>query len=142
MEQVFDPQKIVDARIKAICEQFIASAIEHLASTLLRFSNMAKTTERVKGQLRTQAFASPDNVKSTVKQAVEQLKTNLPMLRRRMSLYLANHDTETILFRPVKNAIVKHYDELIKLVAINYTADEKCAIECPSKEDIDILLSF
>lgn len=102
VEEVFDPQKIVDAKIKGVCEHFIQAASEHLASPLLRFLSLVKAVERMKNPIRNQTFAAPDNIRDSVKEMLDQLKNNLPLLRRSMSLYLANHDTETILFRPIK----------------------------------------
>ena len=48
--------------------------------------------------LRTQPFATPEKVHDVAMETYRNIKTRLPGLQRSMSLYLANHDTEAILF--------------------------------------------
>lgn len=52
--------------------------------------------------LRTQPFATPEKVHDVAMETYRNIKTRLPGLQRSMSLYLANRDTEAILFRPIK----------------------------------------
>jgi hypothetical protein len=49
-----------------------------------------------------QSFALPDLVTQLVNESVEGLQSKLPFIHRSMKLYLANRETEFILFRPVK----------------------------------------
>ena len=53
-------------------------------------------------QLRSQPFASAEKVRDIVADAYRQLKQRRADIQRKMSLYLANRDTEFILFKPVK----------------------------------------
>jgi hypothetical protein len=52
--------------------------------------------------LRTQPFAMPEKVHDVAMETYKNIKTRLPGLQRSMALYLANRDTEAILFRPIK----------------------------------------
>ena len=52
--------------------------------------------------LRTQPFATPEKVHDVAMETYRNIKTRLPGVQRSMSLYLANRDTEAILFRPIK----------------------------------------
>lgn len=53
-------------------------------------------------KLKEQQFALPEAVGGVVRETQKLLKTVLPSLQRSMQLYLANKDTEAILYRPIK----------------------------------------
>jgi len=53
-------------------------------------------------QLRHQPFASTEKVRDIVADTYRQLKQRRVDIQRKMSLYLANRDTEFILFKPMK----------------------------------------
>jgi len=53
-------------------------------------------------QLRIQPFASPEKLRDIVADTYRQLKQRRVDIQRKMSLYLANKDTEFILFKPMK----------------------------------------
>ena len=52
--------------------------------------------------LRLQPFASPEKLHDVVSATYRNLKTRKPVVQKSMSLYLANKDTEYILFKPIK----------------------------------------
>lgn len=52
--------------------------------------------------LHDQPFASPEKVHDVVAQTYRNLKQRKSDIQESMSLYLANKDTEHILFRPIK----------------------------------------
>ena len=49
-----------------------------------------------------------EKVHEVVGATYKQIKSNLPKVFKKMSLYLANKDTEYILFRPIKVSLVKY----------------------------------
>jgi len=53
-------------------------------------------------QLRHQPFASAEKLRDIVADTYRQLKQRHVDIQRKMSLYLANRDTEFILFKPMK----------------------------------------
>ena len=53
-------------------------------------------------QLRQQPFASPEKLRDIVADTYRQLKQRRADIQRKMALYLANKDTEFILFKPMK----------------------------------------
>lgn len=65
-------------------------------------TSLKKEEVSTKVTLRQQPFATPEKVHDVVAETYKNLKTKLPMVQRSMSLYLANRDTEAILFRPIK----------------------------------------
>lgn len=58
-----------------------------------------------------------------------------------MQLYLANRETECILFRPIKNNVVAAFTQLLQLISQHYTGDELMLIACPLPEQISLMLS-
>jgi hypothetical protein len=53
-----------------------------------------------------QSFALPNVLSSLIQETMESLKSKLPFIHRSMKLYLANRETEFILFRPVKVTVL------------------------------------
>jgi len=53
-------------------------------------------------QLRQQPFASSEKLRDIVADTYRQLKQRRADIQRKMALYLANKDTEFILFKPMK----------------------------------------
>jgi len=53
-------------------------------------------------QLRQQPFATAEKVRDVVTETYRQLKQRRADVQRKMTLYLANKDTEYILFKPMK----------------------------------------
>lgn len=58
-----------------------------------------------------------------------------------MQLYLANKETECILFRPIKNNIVAAFTQLLQLLSNYYSPEELLLIACPMPEQISVMLS-
>jgi len=69
---------------------------------------IAEMTEDGSGrvQLRQQPFASAERLRDIVADTYRQLKQRRVDIQRKMSLYLANRDTEFILFKPMKVHLV------------------------------------
>lgn len=53
-------------------------------------------------QLKSQPWAKPEQLAVVVKETQRRIKTHLAPLQRSMQLYLANKETEFILFRPIR----------------------------------------
>lgn len=59
--------------------------------------------------LRQQEFADPQNVRSLIQDSVRKVKTFIPELHNTMALYLANADTQLILYKPAKVDTYRNY---------------------------------
>jgi len=66
----------------------------------------ADGTPRV--SLRLQPFASAEKVRDLVSETYRNLKQKKPAIQSSMTLYLANRDTEYILFKPMKVLVIKN----------------------------------
>jgi len=62
--------------------------------------------------LRHQPFAGAEKLRDVVADTYRQLKQRRVDIQRKMSLYLANRDTEFILFKPVKVSLFITYSRL------------------------------
>ena len=56
--------------------------------------------------LRQQPFAAPEKVHDIVAETYKLLKRSVTVVQRSMALYLANRDTEVILFKPIKVGVL------------------------------------
>jgi conserved oligomeric Golgi complex subunit 3 len=93
---------------------------------------------------------------------LKRIKTHLPLLQRSLQLYLANRETEFILYRPIKvrcAALLKVSDSLgllsnpqnkvvgaflalqQALTAGGYSADQLLVVGCPTPEQVSVMLS-
>ena len=53
-------------------------------------------------QLTSQPFAKPEVLRELIAESYRILKSKAPTIYQSMSLYLANRETEAILFKPIK----------------------------------------
>lgn len=63
---------------------------------------MQSFSETEHGLLKAQSWANPENISALIQEVSRNIKTKLPTIQRSMQLYLANRDTEFILYRPIK----------------------------------------
>ncbi|XP_058130062.1 conserved oligomeric Golgi complex subunit 3 isoform X1 [Anopheles ziemanni] len=163
-EQLLDSRKDVDRQLKTVCETFIRDATKQLVGPVLTFIESAQGY--VKNQpsagksgaagaasggavaqstgmaLRMAPFAAPQQISSIIQECLRNIKSKLSGLQRSMQLYLANKDTEFILFRPIRNNIIGAFVKLEQILLLNaYTKDDLTIVSCPSAEQISVLLS-
>nr|XP_018911468.1 PREDICTED: conserved oligomeric Golgi complex subunit 3 [Bemisia tabaci] len=146
-ESNLDARKEVDKQLKASCESFISHATDQLVGPLLLLLDSAQKYLKDPGPgmekaLSKQPFAAPNIISQTVQNVLRNTKAQLPSLQRSMSLYLANPDTQFILYRPIKNNVIGTFSKLSQLLLNNdYSEDDRLLIGCPSAEQVSVLLS-
>ncbi|XP_067668938.1 conserved oligomeric Golgi complex subunit 3-like isoform X2 [Haliotis asinina] len=147
-EYFVDSKRDVDQHLKKTCEDFIHHVSEIFTGPLQTFLSRAEVIVQMKqeqvGQnvkLRQQPFATPEKVHDVVAETYKNVKTKLPSVHRSMSLYLANKDTESILFRPIKVNVQQNFQQLTQLLTDHYTEEDIQIIACPSAEQVNLLLS-
>lgn len=138
-EKIVDSQKAVDNKIKIKCEQFISHATELLMSSLINLLNIAKTLQRENILKSHEIFSSVENLKKSIDEALDQLKENYTLIESKMTLYLANKETQSILFRPIKAKIQQNYEELEKLIKSNYSENEQQVLGLQTFVDLNII---
>lgn len=111
-ENILDSRKDVDRQLKGCCELFIKDATNLFVGNVLKFidkyNQQLKEMQNQPNQkpstidLVLRKWASPQMISGIVQDAQRNIKTKLSGLQRSMQLYLANKDTEFIIFRPIR----------------------------------------
>ncbi|KAL0985564.1 hypothetical protein UPYG_G00158660 [Umbra pygmaea] len=146
-EHYIDSKKDVDRHLKFSCEQFIQQQTSIFVGNLEDFLSKvsALKTMAVQGgptyDLSQQPWAHPAKINDIVMATYGVMKRKLPETLQSMSLYLANRDTEYILFKPVRNNIQQVFQKLQALLLEEYSGEDLQIIACPSMEQINLLLS-
>ncbi|PIK55765.1 putative conserved oligomeric Golgi complex subunit 3 [Apostichopus japonicus] len=147
-EYYVDSKKDVDNQLKKTCEGFIRHCTHVMTLELTTFLTKAEVVKNIgqegegpKVSLRSQPFANPEKLRDIVGITNKQIKSLVSVIFEKMSLYLANKDTEYILFRPVKTNIQQSFQRFEVLVKDNYTEEDQQIIGCPSAEQVNLLLS-
>ncbi|CAF2846052.1 unnamed protein product [Rotaria sp. Silwood2] len=148
-ESFIDSKREVDKHLKQTCELYITDLSNQLcgpirqylqrAQIILKMNHDQNNTQKV--SLRQQPFAKPEILHDLIIENYNLMKKQLPDIFKIMSLYLANKDTEQILFKPIKNNIQQAYQELIILIRDQYSEEDLQIIGCPSQEQISLLIS-
>ncbi|OWF49103.1 conserved oligomeric Golgi complex subunit 3-like isoform X2 [Mizuhopecten yessoensis] len=147
-EYFVDSKRDVDQQLKRSCEDFIHHVTGLFTEPLQTFLSRASVVISMKTEeparsvtLGQQPFATPEKLHDVIAETYRNLKTRLPTVQRSMSLYLANRDTEVILFKPIKVNIQSTYQQVDKILADHYTEEDRLIVALPSSEQINLLLS-
>ncbi|XP_050680646.1 conserved oligomeric Golgi complex subunit 3 [Leptidea sinapis] len=139
-EHLLDSRKEVDRQLKSCCEQFIKDATEILVGPIKEFIDKVHSTPV--DQIKLQPWATPSQIAIAVHEAQRRIKLHLATLQRSMQLYLANKETEFILFRPIRNNVVGLFMQLEQYLTNNgYTHDDILIVACPTPEQISVFIS-
>ncbi|KAK9968901.1 hypothetical protein ABG768_027123 [Culter alburnus] len=146
-EHYIDSKKDVDRHLKSSCEHFIQQQTHMFVGNLEEFLSKvaALKTMAVQGgptyNLSQQPWAQPAKINDLVMTTYRILKNKLPITLQSLSLYLANRDTEFILFKPVRNNVQQVFQRLHAFLQEEYSGEDLQIIACPSMEQINLLLS-
>ncbi|KAK3872541.1 hypothetical protein Pcinc_022385 [Petrolisthes cinctipes] len=147
-EQKLDSKRDLDNRLKKLCEQLISTCTATLANPLTVFLSKAEVILQMNKEesvkpiiLKNQPFAIPEKVADIVSSCLKNIRTHLPNIQRSMQLYLANRDTEFILFKPVRTNVTSSFARLQNILNDNYSEEDKVIIACPTQEEVSALLS-
>ncbi|XP_052748797.1 conserved oligomeric Golgi complex subunit 3 [Galleria mellonella] len=140
-EHLLDSRKEVDRQLKACCEMFIKDATELLAGPLITYIEKAQAFTPIE-QLKSQPWATPEETATVVKEAQKRIKMHLAPLQRSMQLYLANKETEFILFRPIRNNVVGYFVQIEQtLTNAGYSYEDTLIVACPTPEQVSVFIS-
>uniref|UniRef100_A0A8C8LSV2 Conserved oligomeric Golgi complex subunit 3 n=1 Tax=Oncorhynchus tshawytscha TaxID=74940 RepID=A0A8C8LSV2_ONCTS len=144
-EHYIDSKKDVDRHLKFSCEQFIQQQTHLFVGNLEEFLTKvsALKTMAIQGgptyNLSQQPWAQPAKINDIVMATYRVMKSKLPSTLQSMSLYLANRDTEFILFKPVRNNIQQVFQRLHALLQEEYSGEDLQIIACPSMEQVKLI---
>lgn len=140
-EHLLDSRKDVDRRLKTSCESFIAHATNHLLPGFKEFLDKAERWIP-KESVKKEPWGKPTEVAQLVKDGLKGIKSKLGSIQATMHLYLANKNTEFILYTPIKNNVIGWFTRLHQiLISCGYSADEITQIGCPTAEQVALMLS-
>lgn len=147
-EHFVDSKKDVDNHLKFVCEEFIAHVSDLLVRPLKIFLEQASVITKLKEEeggrhvaLQNQPFASAEKVSALVNESNRAMKTHVLDVQQKMVLYLANRETEAILFRPVRANVQNTYSQMLQVIKANYTEEDQLIIACLSVEQINIMFA-
>ena len=69
------------------------------------------------------------------------MSPQVPAIQRKMQLYLANSETEFILFRPVRSNILTCFVSLVSVLRAEYSREQQTIIGCPTQEQLAAILA-
>merc|ERR1719464_798211 len=92
-------------------------------------------------KLSSQPWADTNILTTSVTETVKLIKQNVPNVQRKMQLYLANSETEFILFRPVRSNILTVFVSLVSTLRAEYSPDQQTIIGCPTQEQLAAILA-
>lgn len=138
-EQLIDSRKHVDAKLKFTCQRLIQHATYLLVYPVVKLLEKDKLLDASSSQ--ENALGSAQEVATIVADVLRIIKFKCPEIQQSMQLYLANKETEFILFKPVKNNICAAFTQLHQILNKYYNAEDLQLIACPLPEQISVMLS-
>ena len=85
------------------------------------------------------ALGDTNTTKDYVAETVRKIKQMVPLIQRKM--YLANRETEFILFRLVRSNILSAFVNLLATLRAEYSFDDQTIIWCSKQEQLAALLA-
>ncbi|KAK0085222.1 hypothetical protein PV325_005557 [Microctonus aethiopoides] len=145
-EHLIDSRKHVDVKLKISCQRLIQHATRLLVEPLIIYLEKFKFRNPV---VNANSGAPPSNdelcdpqkVSAMVSEALRMIKFRLPNIQQSMQLYLANRETESILFRPIRNNVVATFTQFFQTLQTTFTAEQQILIGCPLPEQVSVMLS-
>ncbi|CAG0917309.1 unnamed protein product [Notodromas monacha] len=132
IELVLDSKKDIDMQLKCSCADLIFHTVSTVTKPLNAFVDDYKETKNV---------VDHGTVGMVCTAAVRNLKSILPTYLSQLRLYLANADTEFILFRPVKLGILNAFHSFDTLTKELYSEEECRIINCPPKQQLNVMMA-
>lgn len=139
-EQLIDSRKHVDARLKSSCQDLIQHVTTLLTDPVIKLLEKESRKDTTNPETKN-VLGTAQEVAAVVSDALRLIKFKLPNIQQSLQLYLANRETECILFRPIKNNIVAIFTQFSQLLSVHYTSEELLLIACPLPEQVSIMLS-
>ncbi len=125
-----DYRREVDRLLKVTCEQFIQESAFACVASISVILNKEIIQKSSAASLNEKVLDSMKNVKKVI-----------PLVQQKMSLYLANKETEFILFKPIRVNILESFGQFNKLIEETFDEQDLIVIGCPNMDVISVTLS-
>ncbi|XP_034936723.1 conserved oligomeric Golgi complex subunit 3 [Chelonus insularis] len=146
-EHLIDSRKHVDVTLKLSCQNFIQHVTHLLVEPVISFLDQIKSENPSNNDnislsnISNEKLKNPQHIASIINEALRFIKFRMPNIQQSMQLYLANRETEFILFRPIKNNVVAVFTQLYQLIQSQFSPEQQSLIGCPLPEQISVMLS-
>ncbi|WAR28731.1 COG3-like protein, partial [Mya arenaria] len=124
-EHFVDSKRDVDGQLKRTCEEFIHHVSDMMTEPLKTFLS--------------RPFAAPEKLHDIVAETYKLVKKSIPNVHRSMALYLANRETEIILFKPIKVNVQQRFQRLGEILSQHFTEEDQQIVACPRQEQKSII---
>lgn len=138
-EQLIDSRKHVDAKLKFTCQRLIQHATYLLIYPIIKLLEKERLHDASLNQ--ENALGSAQEIATIVADVLRTIKFKCPEIQQSMQLYLANKETEFILFKPIKINICAAFTQLHQTLNKYYNDEDLLLIACPLPEQISVMLS-
>jgi len=115
-ENLIDSKSEIDMTLKKAFEHYIESNCEDLFGPIrqlvIRLQSAVQVNSDSKGsktELKEQSFAKPEKLQDAIAENYKDIKKNLPLMSKVMSLYLCNPDIESIVLKRINNSMQQVY---------------------------------
>lgn len=144
-ETYFDGKKYIDEQLKKCCEDFINTSttllIGNLHQFIKKYNAVKDSSDQQDANLaKMQPFSQPEALKETLIENRKAIKSSKALVKEALTLYLANEETEHILWKPIQSNVLQAFHHL-HLLLEDFTEEEKAIIAAPSIEQIKLLLT-
>ncbi len=147
-ENLIDSKSEIDMTLKKAFEHYIESNCEDLfgpvRQLVIRLQSAVQVNSDSKGsktELKEQSFAKPEKLQDVIAENYKDIKKNLPLMSKAMSLYLCNPDIESIVLKRIKNSMQQVYMDLCQIVVKNFNVEDQQIIACPTSEQISLWMT-
>jgi conserved oligomeric Golgi complex subunit 3 len=82
-----------------------------------------------------------EQYRNVVSETNQRISNKLPGVKNLMGLYLANAETEAILFRPIRSQIMAQFALLRKHID-KLEDEDRFIINCPSPEQLTLTMAY
>ncbi|CBY07795.1 unnamed protein product [Oikopleura dioica] len=148
-EYFVDSKKHVDRQLKLACEDFISSRTAAMIGQLQEFLTRAEAVVELSRRdaqntkvLKENGFAKTESMQQLCSDTYALMKKKMTETQASMRLYLANKDTETILFKPIRLNIQAVFSRLQLLLWEHYSTEDRAIINAPTPEQVSLLLQL
>eukprot|EP00516_Mucochytrium_quahogii_P013590 CAMPEP_0203804922 /NCGR_PEP_ID=MMETSP0100_2-20121128/13897_1 /ASSEMBLY_ACC=CAM_ASM_000210 /TAXON_ID=96639 /ORGANISM=" , Strain NY0313808BC1" /LENGTH=299 /DNA_ID=CAMNT_0050713281 /DNA_START=900 /DNA_END=1800 /DNA_ORIENTATION=+ len=124
LENQIDCKRDLESQLKLACESFIVRTYEQALAQLIAFLQRASKPLSDQTQVfQEQPFAKPDRVLALLNQCATDVPQMLRDILKSMTLYLANAQTQSILFKPIKANIFASISRMNDCIEANYDTE-------------------
>lgn len=122
-EHEIDCKRDLETQLKQACENFIKKTYSQALAQIIAFLHRASKPLGENESFQDQDFAKPTRVMQLLQQVLESVPEFLGMVRSKMTLYLANAQTESILYKPIQANVLAALTQMTNCIEANYSTE-------------------